>query len=111
MQKDHIKTLLLLSLPLEALRRAWERAKTGKYIFPAVFKFPSNLSGKFLLFKSPQRYLCTNGKHIKETALAGVAQWIERRPANQMVTGWIPSHMPGLRARSPVGGAQEATTH
>ena len=40
-------------------------------------------------------------------ALAGVAQWIECRPANQRVTGSIPSlgYMPGLWARSPVGGA------
>ena len=25
------------------------------------------------------------------STLAGVAQWIEHRPANQRVTGWIPS--------------------
>ena len=33
--------------------------------------------------------------------------------ANQRVAGSIPSlgHMPGLQARSPVGGVQEATTH
>ena len=45
--------------------------------------------------------------------LAGIAQWIEHQPVNQRVTGWIPSleHMPGLRAKSPVGGAQDATTH
>ena len=38
--------------------------------------------------------------------LAGVAQWIECRPANQRVASSIPSlgHMPGLWARSPVGG-------
>ena len=39
----------------------------------------------------------------KERTLAGVAQWIEHWPVNQRV--------PGLLARSPVGGAQEATTH
>ena len=46
-------------------------------------------------------------------ALAGVAQWIERRPANQAVASSIPSlgHMTGLQARSPVGGVPEATTH
>ena len=46
-------------------------------------------------------------------ALAGVAQWIERKPANQRVAGLIPNlgHMPGLQARSPVGGLREATTH
>ena len=46
-------------------------------------------------------------------ALAGVVQWVEYRPAKQRVTGSIPSlgHMPGLQARSLVGGAQEATTY
>ena len=43
-------------------------------------------------------------------ALASVAQWIECKPANQKVTGSIPSgHVPGLWARSPAGGVQEAT--
>ena len=43
---------------------------------------------------------------MKYGALADVAQWLEYGPANQRVTGSIPSlrHMPGLRARSPVGG-------
>ena len=40
--------------------------------------------------------------------LAGVAQWIECGPANPSVQS---GHVLGLRARSPVGGAQEATTH
>ena len=45
-------------------------------------------------------------------ALAGVTQWIECWSVNQMVVGSIESqHMPGLYARSPVGGAQKATTH
>ena len=46
-------------------------------------------------------------------ALAGVAQWIECWPVTQRVASSIPSlgHMPGLWARSPVGGAREATTH
>ena len=45
-------------------------------------------------------------------ALAGVAQWTECQPANQRVAGSIPSqgHMPGLQARSPVGGEPVATT-
>ena len=40
-------------------------------------------------------------------AVAGVAQWIECGPVNQRVGVLIPSlgHMPGLPARSPVGGA------
>ena len=43
----------------------------------------------------------------------GVAQWTECRPANQRVTGWIPSlgNMPGVQAMSPVGGVQEAAMH
>ena len=47
------------------------------------------------------------------TALAGVAQWIEWWPANQRVAYLIPSlgHMPGLQATSPVGGRQQETTH
>ena len=49
----------------------------------------------------------------KDFSLAGVAQWIECRPANQRITCSIPSlgHMPGLWARSLVGGARETTTH
>ena len=47
------------------------------------------------------------------TAVAGVARWIECQPANQRVASSITQsgHMPGLQARSLVGGAQEATTH
>ena len=43
-------------------------------------------------------------------ALAGVAQWIERQPANQKVTGSIPSQGTclGCRPGPPVGGMQEA---
>ena len=49
----------------------------------------------------------------EETALTGVAQWIECRPANQRVDGSFPSlrHMPWLWARCPVGGTLELTTH
>ena len=40
------------------------------------------------------------------SALAGVAQWIERCPASGGVPSSVPlGHMPGLQARSPVGGA------
>ena len=40
---------------------------------------------------------------MKDTALAGVAQWIEPGPANQKVTNSIPSlgHMPGLCRPGP----------
>ena len=46
-------------------------------------------------------------------SLAGVAQWIGCRPANQRVTGLIPSQGTylGCKPDSPVGGMQEATTH
>ena len=41
---------------------------------------------------------------------AGVAQWIEHWPMNQKVANSIWSGpMPGLWARSAVGGVQEAT--
>ena len=41
-----------------------------------------------------------------------MAQWIECWPANQSHGLDSQSgHMPGLQARSPVGGTQEATTH
>ena len=48
---------------------------------------------------------------IETEPLAGVAQWTEHGPANP---NWFdpPSELvPGLWAGSPVGGAQEATTH
>ena len=50
---------------------------------------------------------------VSRTSLAGVAQWIECPLAHQRVAGPIPSlgHTPGLWVRSPVGGAQEKTTH
>ena len=55
-------------------------------------------------------FQCQNPHVSRQTpfqALAGVARWIECQPANQRVIGSIPSlgHMPGLRARSPLGGA------
>ena len=37
-------------------------------------------------------------------ALAGVAQWIEPWSADRKVTGLQSGHVPGLRARSLVGG-------
>ena len=47
-------------------------------------------------------------------ALASVAQWIECRPVNRSVTGWIPSQAHAWIVGwppPPVGGALEATTH
>ena len=50
---------------------------------------------------------------LNNSALAGIAQGIERGPANQRVTSSIPSQgtclgcRPGLQVR----GTQEATTH
>ena len=48
----------------------------------------------------------------RKAALAGVAQWIEHRPADQSCHQFNSQsgHMPGLQARSPVGGMLEATT-
>ena len=46
-------------------------------------------------------------------ALAGVAQWVARRPENQGVAGSVPSQGTCLGfkpGRSPVEGAREATT-
>ena len=46
-------------------------------------------------------------------ALAHVAQWTECQPACEPGGHWFDTqsgHMPGLRARSPAGGVQEATT-
>ena len=48
----------------------------------------------------------------EDGALAGVAQWIECQ-ACEPKGGWLDSQsgpMPGLQARSPVGGAREAGT-
>ena len=61
---------------------------------------------------TPRHIIITLPK-IKDKALPGVAQWIEHVPVNRRVTSSIPSlgHMLGLWARSPVGGAEEATTH
>ena len=51
--------------------------------------------------------------NINGLALAIVAQWIECWPVNQRVASSILSlgRMPGLWARSPVGGMREATIH
>ena len=64
---------------------------------------PVSMTNKFMQFPEA----------LKKQHLAGVAQWTECRPANKRVAGLIPSLelMPGLRARSPVGGVREATTH
>ena len=44
--------------------------------------------------------------------LACVPQWIECRPLNQRVTGWIPNQGTGLHCRpGPQGGAHERQLH
>ena len=51
---------------------------------------------------------------LKIFALAGVAQWWSASPRTKSKGHWIDSqagHMPGLWTKSPVRGAQEATTH
>ena len=45
----------------------------------------------------------------KWAALTDGAQWVGLRLANQKVTRSMSRHMPGVRARSSVGGTQEAT--
>ena len=47
----------------------------------------------------------------KDGALTGMAQWVGCHPANQKFISSIPEseHMPGLQARSPVGGMRKAT--
>ena len=49
----------------------------------------------------------------QETAMAGVAQWIECWPENQRVMGSIPSlgTCLGCGPGPQLGGRQEATTH
>ena len=47
--------------------------------------------------------------YLRNTALAGVAQWIECWPMNQRVTSSIPSQ--GICLVGSYGGTQEATTH
>ena len=72
-----------------------------------------------LLVKASPCYIKVVGSSLGQDtykiqpALAGVAQRIECQPANQRVPSSIPSWGTrlGLRARSPVGSAQEATTH
>ena len=44
----------------------------------------------------------------RQPALAGVAQWLR---SSLQTKGSQSGHMSGLQARSPVGGAREATTH
>ena len=41
-------------------------------------------------------------------ALTGVAQWVGHCPLNQKGAGSWSGHVPGLWARSPVGGVFEA---
>ena len=65
-------------------------------------------------FSYVEKYITWNG-NIKngDRALADVPKWIGRRPVEPK-GGWFDSqsgHMPGLQARYPIGGAQEAVTH
>ena len=59
--------------------------------------------------------ICGTGKGLSQKkllALAGVAQWIERQPANQRVTGWIPSQGTCLGCRpGSWQGAHEKQPH
>ena len=48
--------------------------------------------------------------NVSLLTLAGVVQWIKHMSANQRVSSQS-GYMPGLQARCPAGGVQEATTH
>ena len=62
--------------------------------------FISSLGCSFVSFK------------ISFVALAGIAQWIERRPANQKVSGSIPSQGTCLGCRpGPWWGARKKQPH
>ena len=69
----------------------------------------SQYSSKKILLCPGSFMISTPSQLRLNLALAGVTQWIECQPVNQRVTSLRP--MPGLQARSPVGAAQEATTH
>ena len=58
-------------------------------------------------------FLSTSKRREVLLALAGVAQWIECQPVNQMVAGSIPCQGTclGCGPGPPVGGVQEATVH
>ena len=59
-------------------------------------------------------HLLGDSIYTKCSALTGVAQWIERQPVNQKVTGLIPTwsgHTPVLQARCPFGGCEMFLSH
>ena len=82
---------------------------SGKKMLPPAYHL--------IMHYSKQNWLLMIGKGVLNKsfifALAGVAQWIECWPVNKRVTGFSSQsgHMPGFGARSPIGGAWEATTH
>ena len=77
-----------------------ESGGKGSHPTPALPVFLSHLNGG-------KGYIRRNS-----CALAGVAQWVERQPANQSITGLIPSQGTylGCRPGPHWGGAQETTT-
>ena len=92
------------------LQQPWLGTKPMTLWLSAHFRSMNIQKNNFSLnFHSFRKPLIKND----DRALAGVVQWIECWPMNQMVTSWILSLglMPALLARSPVGGMQEATTH
>ena len=77
----------------------------NRYIYKKKTRPPYTIYKNKL--KMDLRFKCKTRNHkTPRRALAGVAQWIEHRPANQRVASSTPSlgHMPGLWARSPVQG-------
>ena len=93
------------SLVIIWLKTQTHRTAVQKYFLPLYLH-----SILFLYLKFPPAF--TFLLKIKRQALAGVAQWIERglRSKGSRVD-WQSGHMPRFRARSPVRGVQEVTTH
>ena len=110
----------ILNINVQRLRELWEN--NGRIKWKGV---GLKISEKINARKLPRfgnRHKPTysrNGKQKKifkkdKHTLAGVAQRTERRPAwrpESCQFGSRSGHMPGLWARSPVGGTWEATTH
>ena len=111
-----LSTVLFFHGPLFSLFNVW---RTNMQIFRWQLELFFSLT--CICWREENVSLINPGRMLKRTqhfkksvsALAGVAQWTECQPANQGVASLFPSlgHKPGLQARSPVGGMQEATTH
>ena len=87
-------------------------SKDGPFHAPhLVLKGPSGEGSDAQRSGAKERKGTEVSKNKMSFVLAGVAQWVERQPANQKITCSLSGHPPGLRARFPVGGLWEATHH